>query len=96
MLDLADHVAGNYSGSVISDARGSSRQNVRIAVTRIGPDTVEVRSDYARLPVFETRLGQIMQTIQGESHVVFLYDMTRPQAKLNITIDDASWSGTRN
>ena len=48
--DLADRVAGTYKGAVISDARGSSRDNVTITVTRVGANKVEVKSGYARIP----------------------------------------------
>ena len=50
--DLADLAAGRYFGDVISDARGSSRSDVRITVTKIGPNKVQIASDYPRLPSF--------------------------------------------
>ena len=48
--DLADRVAGTYTGNVASDARGSSRNNVTITVTRTGPNKIEIKSDYPRIP----------------------------------------------
>ncbi len=95
-LDLADIAQGEYFGSVISDARGSSRSDVRVTVTRIGPNRVRVTSDYARLPRFEIELSRAMDTIQqvGTS-VVFLLDLAKSPASLDINVDDASWSGTK-
>lgn len=48
--DLADQVAGTYKGAVASDARGSSRDDVTITVARTGPNKVEVKPDYPRIP----------------------------------------------
>jgi hypothetical protein len=91
---LADSAAGVYHGSVISDARGSSRSGVTIIVTKTGPDSVSVSSNYGRLPPFTIRLTRAMNTIQqvGTS-VVFLLDLSK--GSLDITDDDASWSGSR-
>lgn len=94
--DLADQVAGNYRGDVISDARGSSRSEVRIIVTKIGPNRVRIASDYPRLPSFEAALGRYMSSIQNVGgDQVFLYDTGKTPPSLDITVDDASWSGTR-
>jgi hypothetical protein len=94
--DLADQAQGRYSGDVISDARGSSRSNVRITVTKIGPNKVRVVSDYPRLPPFEARLSRYMQTIQNSGGPqVFLIDLSKNPPSLDVTVDDASWSGTR-
>jgi hypothetical protein len=94
--DLADLASGTYSGDVISDARGSSRSDVTITVSKVGPDTVSVTSSYSRLPPFTTRLTRAMQTIQqiGTAHV-FLLDLSRTPRHLDITNDDASWSGEK-
>ncbi len=95
-LDLADQVAGRYFGSVISDARGSSRSDVRITIAKIGPNKVRISSDYARLPSFEAALSRYLQTIQnvGGDQVV-LIDLSKSPVSLDLTVDDASWSGTR-
>src|SRR5690242_17248127 len=76
-LDLADIAAGVYRGDVISDARGASRSGVTIIVTKTGPNTVSVTSDYGRLPPFSVRLTRATNTIQqvGTS-VVFLLDLS--------------------
>jgi hypothetical protein len=94
--DLADIAAGVYHGDVISDARGSSRSGVTIFVAKTGPNTISVTSDYGRLPPFTVRLTRAMHTIQqvGTS-VVFLLDLSKGPYGLDITDDDASWSGSR-
>lgn len=95
--DLATQVEGTYSGAVISDARGSSRSDVRITVTKIGPNKVRVTSDYARLPSFETSLSRYMATIQNVGgDQVFLFDTSKKPPSLDVTVDDASWSGTKD
>jgi sarcosine oxidase gamma subunit len=95
--DLAAQVEATYSGSVISDARGSSRSDVRITVTRIGPNKVRVVSDYPRLPSFESALSRYMATIQNAGgDQVFLFDTAKRPPSLDITVDDASWSGTKD
>ncbi|AJA10336.1 Putative secreted protein [Sphingopyxis fribergensis] len=94
--DLADRVAGTYKGDVISDARGSSRNNVTITVTRTGPNKVEVKSDYPRIPAVTIPLEKAMDAILAASGPsVFLLDTVRSPDRLDLTIDDASWSGTR-
>ena len=95
--DLADLAQGRYSGDVISDARGSSQSGVHLVVTKIGPNQVEISSDYKRLPVFRASLTRAMQTIQNEGgNEVFLLDLARSPHRLDVTVDDASWSGIRD
>jgi hypothetical protein len=95
--DLADIAEGKYFGDVISDARGSSRSNVSITVTKIGPNRISISSDYPRLPTFEAKLTRAMNTIQmtGNNGEVFLLDLSKKPLGLDITIADASWSGSR-
>jgi hypothetical protein len=94
--DLADMAAGAYAGDVISDARGSSRSGVRIIVTKIAPNQVRVTADYARLPDFTARLTRAMDTIQNASgDQVFLLDLSKSPRTLMVTVDDASWAGTK-
>ena len=94
--DLADIAQGSYFGDVISDARGSSRSDVRITVAKIGPNRVRVSSDYPRLPTFEATLTRAMETIQNrDGNEVFLLDLARTPNSLHVTVDDASWAGTR-
>jgi hypothetical protein len=94
--DLADIAAGRYLGEVISDARGSSRSDVSITVTRIGPNQVRVTSDYPRLPAFTAALIRAMDTIQNDGgDEVFLLDLAKRPAGLMVTVDDASWAGSK-
>ncbi len=94
--DLADRVAGTYKGAVASDARGSSRDNVTITVTRTGPNRVEIKSDYPRIPTVTIALEKAMDAILAASGPsVFLLDTVRSPGRLDLTIDDASWSGNR-
>jgi len=93
--DLADAVAGTYHGDVISDSKGSSRSNVTLTVTRTGPNTVSVTSDYKRLPQITVPLTTAMSTIQqarGDS--VFLYDRTKKSLDVSFNME-VSWSGFR-
>ncbi len=98
-VDLADTAAGVYFGDVMSDARGSSHEGVTISVDKVGPGTVRVTSDYARLPEFTTRLTRAMQTIQNTGSTgqlqVFLLDLSKSPRSLMITVDDASWAGRK-
>ncbi|MGV3731727.1 MAG: hypothetical protein ACO1NN_13335 [Sphingopyxis sp.] len=94
--DLADRVAGTYKGDVISDARGASKSGVTITVTRTGPNKVEVKADYPRIPTVTIPLEKAMDAILAASGPsVFLLDTMRSPDRLDLTIDDASWSGTR-
>ena len=93
--DLADAVAGTPAGDVISDSKGSSRSNVTLTVTRTGPNTVQVTSDYPRLPTITVPLTTAMSTIQqarGDS--VFLYDRAKKSLDVSFNME-VSWSGTR-
>lgn len=95
--DLADIAAGIYDGDVISDARGSSRSNVRLTVTKTGPNLVSVTSSYPRLPPFSARLTRAMNTIQKTTGPeVFLLDLSKHPVGLDVTVDDASWSGAKS
>jgi len=93
--DLADAVAGTYAGDVISDSKGSSRSNVTLTVTRTGPNTVSVTSNYSRLPQITVPLTTAMNTIQqarGDS--VFLYDRGKKQLDVSFNME-VSWQGVR-
>jgi hypothetical protein len=94
--DLADRVAGTYKGAVASDARGSSRDNVTITVARVGPNKVEIKSDYPRIPTVTIPLEKAMDAILAASGpYVFVLDTVRTPDRLDLSIDDASWYGTR-
>jgi hypothetical protein len=94
--DLANVAAGTYQGDVISDARGSSRSDVTITVTKSGPNSVRVESSYRRIPARNFRLTRAMHTIQNVGGTeVFLLDTSKTPPSLDLTIDDASWSGAK-
>ena len=94
--DLADRVAGTYQGDIISDARGSSKNGVTIIVTRVGPNKVAIKSSHARIPAVTIPLEKAMDAILAASGPsVFLLDTVRSPDRLDLTIDDASWSGSR-
>lgn len=89
--DLAAQVAGTYHGDVISDARGSSRSGVTVTVRRVGPNLVEVSSDYARIPTVRIRITQAMNSIvQAGADHVFVINRDQDPRELSLTIDDAS------
>lgn len=91
--DLADAVAGTYFGDVISDARGSSRSDVTITVSKVGPNLVEIRSDYARIPTVRIPLIVAMNSIlSNDADYVFLINREQDPRRLDLTIDDASLS----
>jgi hypothetical protein len=94
--DFADMAQGAYLGDVLSDARGSSRAGVRVTVARIGPNRVRVTSDYARLPAFDAQLTRAMDTLQNAGgSEVFLLDLSKSPRTLMVTVDDATWAGTK-
>lgn len=94
--DLADSVVGTYKGDIISDARGSSKDGVTITVTRTGPNKIEIKSSHARIPTVTIPLEKAMDAILAASGPsVFLLDTVRSPDRLDLTIDDASWSGQR-
>jgi hypothetical protein len=94
--DLANVAEGVYAGSVISDARGAGQADVTITVTKTAPNTVSITSSYDRLPPFTIKLSRAMNTIQqvGTS-VVFLLNLSKTPHGLDITDDEASWSGSK-
>ncbi|MEW5685687.1 MAG: hypothetical protein AB1942_12275 [Pseudomonadota bacterium] len=93
--DLADAVAGTYAGEVISDSKGSSRSNVTLTVTRTGPNTVGVTSNYSRLPQITVPLESVMNTIQAsKGDSVFLYDRAKQSLDVSFHME-VSWSGAK-
>ena len=91
--DLADEVAGTYAGDVISDARGSSQSGVTVTISRVGPNLVEVRADYARIPTVRIPLTRAMNAIvQARGDHVFVINRDVDPRRLDLTIDDASLS----
>ena len=95
--DLGDAAEGTYFGDVISDSKGSSKTDVTLTVTRIGPNRVRVTSDYGRLPTIEIGLERVMGKIlaRGGNHT-FLLDRQKDTTKLDVSFNnEVSWSGTK-
>jgi hypothetical protein len=92
--DLADAVAGTYVGDVISDSKGSSRSNVTLTLTRSGPNTVTITSNYKRLPVINVPLESVMGNIQHTSRADSVFVYVRAKQQLDVTFqNEVSWSG---
>lgn len=71
--DLADLVVGTYFGDVTSDARGSSKANVTLTITKKSSTSVIVTSDYARLGTvvvpLEAMPNRIILAASGKSTI---------------------------
>jgi hypothetical protein len=68
-----------------------------LTVTKTGPNTVYVTSSYPRLPPFSAKLTRAMNTIQKVGGPgVFLLDLSKRPVGLDVTDDDASWSGAKS
>lgn len=91
--DLADAVAGDYHGDVISDSQGSGHDDVSLTLTRVGPNEVSISSDYPRLPVVTVRLERAMsQIVNRGGDTAFVYNA----GKLDVSFhNEVSWSGHR-
>ena len=93
--DVADTVTGTWLGDVISDSQGSGRQGVTLTIARISRDTVQISSDYERLPVTTITLERAMTAIvnrTGDS--AFSYEARTGQ--LNVSFhNEVSWSGRK-
>lgn len=95
-VDLADMAGGTYLGELIPYEPGSPRPEVRVTVTRIGPNQVRVSSDHARLPSFTARLGRAVDTLRnvgGEG--AFLLDLSKSPRILAVTVDAVFWTGSK-
>ena len=94
---LADLAAGTYDGDVISDSKGSSRNDVGLTITRTGLNRVRITSDYPRLPVVEVSLQRALDKIvQSRGDTAFVYDWSKKPAKLDVSFNnEVSWSGTK-
>lgn len=76
--ELADLVAGNYQGEVISDSQGSSRSDIAVTIAKIDRSKVRVASDYQRMGTIEitlTRSGS--QIINTGGDTAFMVDLDR-------------------
>ena len=96
--DLADAAQGTYLGDVTSDSKGgSSKSDVTLTVTRIGPNLVRVSSDYDRLPAVEVPLTIAMDKILNASGTTtFLLDRSKSGTRLDVSfMNEVSWAGTK-
>lgn len=93
--DLADALAGSWSGDVISDSQGSGRPGVTLTLTRVGPNTVRIDSDYPRLPVITVPLEKAMSSIVNRTgDTAFAFDGR--SGKLDVSFhNQVSWSGRK-
>ena len=94
--DLADALAGTWDGAVISDARGSSHNPVRLVLTRVGRNLIQVDSDYPRIATSQIPLSAASDAILSATpkYTVF-YKRGRPN-HLDLSLDDATWAGDRS
>ena len=93
--DAADAVAGSYFGNVISDSKGSSRSDVTLTLTRVGPNKVAIASDYPRLPAVTVDVERAMNSIvQRTGDTAFVYDMGKHHLDVSFH-NEVSWSGDR-
>ncbi len=68
-----------------------------IEVIKTGRNTISVTSDYARMPTRTFKLTRALDTVQNVGGTeVFLLDLGKSPHRLDLTIDDASWSGERS
>jgi len=95
--DLADAVEGDYSGDVISDSAGPSKDDVAVTVRRTGRNLVEITSDYGRLPTVSVGLTSAMgKILNARGETTFLYDRSKSPPHLDISFNgEVSWSGER-
>jgi hypothetical protein len=88
-VELAGRAAGTYRGDVVSDAKGGSKSDVTVTVTRVSERKVRITSDYARLGVVELELDRAGRTIQGVGGAggVFLLELEKDPPLLNYNPD---------
>ncbi len=74
----ADLVVGTYYGDVIADAKGSSRSDVILTITKLDRYTVRVTSDYTRLGTVDVRLTRSgNRIINADGDSPFFLDLER-------------------
>jgi hypothetical protein len=94
---LADLVVGVYSGDVIADAKGASRSDVVLTITKLDSRTVRVTSDYPRLGTVDvtlTRAGDKILNADGDTP--FILDLERtPPTLVYDPHSEAAYRGSR-
>jgi len=91
-VDLTELVAGVYHGDVISDAKGGSRSDVTVTITRVSHRKVRITSDYPRLGVVEIDLNRVGSTIQnagGNSLLLLELENNPPRLHYNPNMEVA-------
>jgi len=96
-VDLADLASGVYYGGVMADAKGSSRSDVTVTVTKVSPRRVRITSDYERLGTVEvelTRAGEGIQSVGGDT--TFLLELAKQPPSLSYNPHgDVAYSGRK-
>jgi hypothetical protein len=96
-VDLADLASGVYYGGVMADAKGSSRSDVTVTVTKVTPRRVRITSDYERLGTVEvelTRVGEGIQSVGGDT--AFLLELAKQPPSLSYNPHgDVAYSGRK-
>lgn len=95
--DLADTVVGVYYGDVISDSKGSSRNDVTVNISKLDDRTVKVSSDYDRLGVVViplTRIDDKILNATGETPLVLDFGQQPPRLDYS-PHNEVSYSGRK-
>jgi hypothetical protein len=96
-VELADLASGVYYGKVVSDAKGSSRSDVTVTVTKVSPRRVRITSDYQRLDTVEvelTRVGEGIQSVGADTS--FHLELTKdPPALFYSPHGDVTYDGRK-
>lgn len=95
--DIAEAVAGTYSGAVIADTRGGSQSGVSITVTRVAKNLVSVSSDYPRIPTVRIALTRASDAIiAARPGNGFLIELAKDPRRLDLSIDGVTWMGHKD
>ena len=82
---LADKVAGNYLGAVVSDSKGSSRSDIAVTLQPVAANRVRASSGYERIGSVEIELTQIgtqVLSVDGDSTLIVDLAVTPPTLAL--------------
>ena len=86
--DLAQAVAGTYTGAVVADARGSSGRQVVVTVRPFARNVVELSFDYDRVPTVRIPIQRASDAIIAASgHDNFLIEQAKDPSRLDLSID---------
>lgn len=97
VAELADLAVGTYSGEVIADAKGGSRSDVLLTVTKLDRRTVRVTSDYSRLRSIDVTLTRADgKILNAEGDTPFILDLERSPPTLAFDPrSEVAFRGTR-